>query len=126
MPNKSIILVEDDRDISHLLQFLLTREGYTVIPAYDGLEAETLLNNCEKPNLVILDHSLPFKSGYQILQHIRITLNWDKVPVILLTANKDEHNIVKTLEAGADDYLLKPFQPPELLARIKRYVNKAA
>src|SRR5262249_35016082 len=109
--------------ISYLLNFLLQKEGYNVNVAADGEKAMQAIDTGNPPKVMILDVMLPFHDGYELLKHLRTKPNWKNVPVLMLTAKSQEEDIVNALEMGANDYLIKPFQPMELLARIKRIVR---
>ena len=118
------LVVEDDPQISHILRFILEREGYEVHCAADGRAAESLIGTLAPPAIVTLDIMLPHTDGYELLKRIRSQPGWESVPVILLTARSQEKDIVRGLEAGANDYIVKPFKPDELRARVKRLVKK--
>ena len=121
-----LLVVEDDGDISYVIRFMLEREGFTVELASDGREAEARIAAGDPPALAVLDVMLPFVDGFQLLKKIRATQAWSSVPVIMLTAKSQEGDIVRALDAGASDYVVKPFQPEELLARVRRLVRKGA
>lgn len=124
-PSKPAILVaEDDDNISYLLEFMLAREGYEVVLATDGRKAEQLIAEMAPPALVLLDVMLPFTDGYQLLAQIRAKPEWSATAVVMLTAKSQESDIVRALDAGANDYMVKPFQPNELIARVRRYQRK--
>ncbi len=118
------LIVEDDDQISYLLRFILEREGFKVELAADGRAAQSLLERMSPPALVMLDVMLPFIDGYQLLDMVRAREDWRDVPVLMLTAKSQEKDIVRALDAGAADYLVKPFKPDELRARIKRLVKE--
>lgn len=122
----SALVVEDDEHISHLLQFMLKREGYVVHAARDGREAKEFIENNPPPEIVLLDVMLPFFDGFTLVGILRSQPGWKTTPVIMLTAKTQERDIVRALDAGANDYILKPFQPAELLARVKRFAVAAA
>lgn len=117
------LVVEDDDQIAYLLRFILEREGYRVELASDGRSAMALIGSIEPPALTMLDVMLPHFDGYQLLAAIRGQETWRDVPVLMLTAKSQEKDIVRALDSGADDYLVKPFKPEELRARIKRLVK---
>lgn len=108
---KTIAVIEDDVHISDMLGELLSREGYRVLRAYSGTEALYLLSQ-QTPDLILLDLMLPGLSGEELLPRIR------SVPVMVLSAKLDVEDKVKALLSGAVDYMTKPFDPQELLARI--------
>ena len=118
------LVVEDDPQIAHILRFILEREGYEVHHAADGRSAEALIAKLAAPAIVTLDIMLPHTDGYELLKRIRANPGWEAVPVILLTARSQEKDIVRGLEAGANDYIVKPFKPDELRARVKRLVKQ--
>lgn len=117
------LVVEDDDQIAYLLRFILEREGFRVELAQDGRKATELIAQLAPPSLAMLDVMLPFVDGYQLLAAIRARPEWQGVPVVMLTAKSQEKDIVRALDAGAADYVVKPFKPDELRARIKRLVR---
>lgn len=121
-----ILVVEDDEHISQLLQFMLERQGHRVQLLTDGLAASKAIEALPAPpRLILLDVMLPYIDGIAIVSLIRARPGWGAVPIILLTAKQTEQDIVRALDAGADDYIVKPFQPNELLARIRRHIKEA-
>jgi len=120
-----ILLVEDDQDIAYVVRFILEREKYRVVHVSNGRDALALLEG-PAPLLTILDVMLPYVDGFQLLGHIRAHPAWSDVPVIMLTAKSQESDIVRALDAGANDYIVKPFKPEELLARVRRLVRVKA
>ncbi len=124
-PNPRIALVvEDDDQIAYLLRFILEREGFKVELASDGRVAQDLIAHGAPPALVLLDVMLPFVDGYQLLATIRAKDGWENVPVLMLTAKSQEKDIVRALDSGAADYMVKPFKPDELRSRVKRLVKE--
>ncbi len=121
-----ILVAEDDDQISYLLNFMLTREGYKVKVANDGQEAMDAIANMAMPKLILLDIMMPYYDGYQLLDHLRNHTDWKDVPIVMLTAKSQEKDIIKALEAGANDYVVKPFQPGELITRLKMLMRRAA
>ena len=119
-----ILMVEDEEDIAFLIRFLLERNGYAVEHAADGRQALDYLVDSPVPDLVLLDIMLPYHDGLEILERLRTQPNWQTVPVLMLTAKAREADIVRALELGADDYVTKPFQPDELLARLRRFMRR--
>jgi pilus assembly protein CpaE len=125
MPAK-ILVVDDDPNVQRLLQYTLKQEGYDVIVAADGAEAFRLWG-AESPDLILLDVVLPSLDGYQVATKIRAEEAANvHVPIIMLTAEREVEQKVRGLRAGADDYLIKPFHPAELLARIKSLLARFA
>jgi two-component system phosphate regulon response regulator PhoB len=119
-----ILVVEDERDISALVAYHLTKEGYRVRTAEGGQEALELAE-AERPDLVVLDLMLPGFSGYDVLTELQKRPELADVPVIVLTARREEADRVKGLELGADDYVTKPFSPRELILRVAAVLRRA-
>ncbi|HUF05756.1 MAG TPA: response regulator transcription factor, partial [Candidatus Binatia bacterium] len=115
---------EDEWDIAALVAYHLTKEGYGVRTAGSGSEALEALS-AERPDLVLLDLMLPGASGYEVLQEMRRRPELTDVPVVVLTARRDEADRVKGLELGADDYITKPFSPRELVLRVAAVLRRA-
>jgi len=118
---RNVLVVEDNGIIVTLLRHLLERRGYVVETAVDGREALARLQG-EPPGLVLLDVMLPYTDGFEIIRQMRSTPSWSSVPVIMLTAKAQERNVVRALDAGANDYVIKPFKPEELAARVRRFL----
>lgn len=119
-----ILIVEDEKPISDLIKMNLVDEGYECTCAYDGREAADIIENTTF-DLILLDLMLPEIDGFELLNYI----NYYRIPVIILTAKADVKDKVKGLKAGAEDYITKPFEIIELLARVEnvlRRYNKAA
>ncbi len=123
-PGKSILLVDDDQEIRELLETYLSRVGFQVRAVADGAAFRQSLC-AESADLVILDVMLPDEDGFSLCRWVREHQRFAQVPVIMLTASSDEADRVIGLELGADDYLGKPFNPRELLARIKALLRRA-
>lgn len=120
MTNRTTIMViEDDNDISNMICDLLEQNGYNTKPAYSGTEALLVFNH--KIDLVLLDLMIPGLAGEQVLQEIRKNSN---IPVIGLSAKSDKATTINLLKAGADDYIVKPFNNEELLARIEAQLRR--
>lgn len=124
MAKETILVVEDDEDIQELIEFNLAREGYRVLKAASGEEA-LVMENREKPDLVILDLMLPGLDGLEVCRRLRSGPGGGDVPIIMVTAKGEESDIVTGLELGADDYLVKPFSPRVLVARVRNVLRRA-
>lgn len=122
MDNNVILVIDDDRNILAIIEMYLKKAGYTVITCNSGYEAMQIFRSV-KPALVVLDVMLPGKDGWAILREIRQETT---TPVIMLTAKGDTGERVKGLELGADDYIAKPFDSNELLARIKAVLRRTS
>ena len=121
-----ILIVDDDPDIQRLLGYTLKQEGYQVLIGADGAEALRMWAK-DQPDLILLDIMLPKLDGYQVATRIRSDEGMSShVPIIMLTAETDIEQKVRGLKAGADDYLIKPFHPAELLARIRTLLARFA
>ena len=115
------LVVEDDEHIAQLLKFMLERAHYQVAIARDGRAAQTFIQSQPAPAVALFDMMLPFVDGLQLVSTVRRQPGWETVPVLMLTAKAQERDIVRALDAGANDYIVKPFQPDELLARLRRF-----
>lgn len=116
-----VLIVEDDRNTSALIKTYLEKEGFRTIQAYDGQEALKIIKNSE-PGFVILDIMLPEIDGWEVCRRLR---SFSDVPVLMLTAREEEIDRVLGLTLGADDYVVKPFSPRELLERVKAILRRA-
>lgn len=117
---KKILIIEDEKSISDIIKFNLTKEGYDTDMAYDGKSGlEKALSI--KPDLILLDVMLPAMDGFQVCKKVRET---SSVPILMLTAKEEEVDKVLGLELGADDYITKPFGMRELIARIKANIRR--
>ena len=119
---RAALVVEDDADIGKLLKWVLEREGFAVTLLTDGRSARERIAAGPATQVVLLDVMLPHVSGPELLVELRAQQQWKGVPVVMVTAKSQEKDIVKALDAGAAEYILKPFQPAELRARIRRLV----
>ena len=117
---KTILVVDDEKMIRNLLNINLTKEGYNVIEAVDGLEAVELATE-KKPDLILLDVMIPKLDGLSVCKRIKNTMN---VPILMVTAKDSEVDKILGLELGADDYVTKPFSIRELIARLKANLRK--
>lgn len=121
---QTALVVEDDEHIGMLLRFMLQRAGYTVQLVRDGRAAQEHITGQPAPDVMLLDVMLPYMDGLQLLALVRSQAGWERVPVMMLTAKAQERDLARALEAGADAYLVKPFQPEELLARVKELARR--
>ena len=120
---RTAVVVEDDQIIVKLLEHMLTRNGFEVQTALNGKEAVAFMENLPAPTLVLLDVMLPYFDGFELITKIREHATWKEVPIIMLTAKSQEQNIVRALDKGANDYVVKPFRPGELMSRIRRVMK---
>lgn len=119
-----ILIVEDERDIADLIGFNLERAGYEIMKAHDGIHGASMAIH-EQPDLVILDLMLPGKDGFAVFKELRRDARTRDTPVIMLTARAQTEDRIQGLEAGADDYLTKPFSPKELLLRVGAILKRS-
>ena len=124
MPGK-ILIVEDEQAIREMVSLALRNAGYECLEAEDTLQAQAAIIN-HTPDLVLLDWMLPGVSGVDYARQLRREKLTQHLPVIMLTARTEEHDKIKGLETGADDYITKPFSTRELLARIKSLLRRSA
>jgi two-component system phosphate regulon response regulator PhoB len=123
-PSAKILIVEDEEPLTLLLRYNLEAEGYEVDAVARGDEAETRLKEAA-PDLVVLDWMLPGISGIELCRRLRARAETKDLPVIMLTARGEESERVRGLATGADDYVVKPFSVPELLARVRALLRRA-
>ena len=122
MKDAKILIVDDDQNICELLRLYLQKDGFETAVAGDGDAAITMLNT-EKPDLILLDIMLPKMDGWQVCREIRKT---SSVPIIMLTAKSETFDKVLGLELGADDYVAKPFDTKEVVARVKAVLRRSS
>ena len=120
---KRLLIVEDDEHMAYLLGYLAEKERFAVERIVDGRQAIERIDRGDAVDLVLLDVMLPYTDGFEILERLRTHEAWKKTPVIILTSRTREHDAVRALSLGADDYLTKPFSPAELVARIRRRIG---
>ncbi len=119
--SEKVLIVEDEAPIAEILEYNLQRDGYQVISTANGREAVDLVRS-ERPDLVILDIMLPERDGFTVCRDIR---TFSAVPILMLTAKQEELDKVLGLELGADDYVVKPFSPREVVARVRALLRRA-
>lgn len=122
MAAAKILIADDDRNICELLRLYLVKEGYETILAYDGIQALQAFER-EKPDMILLDIMMPGKDGWEVCRQVRKT---SKTPVIMLTAKGETYDKIMGLELGADDYVVKPFDSKEVVARIKAVLRRCS
>ncbi len=118
MVRQSILVVDDDRAVVRLMRGYLEQAGYQVLSAYDGETALQVLHR-EKPDLMLLDLMLPGRDGWEITRLVRSDPALSHIPIIMLTARVDDSDKIVGLEMGADDYVTKPYNPREVVARVR-------
>lgn len=119
----TILVCDDDELLVDLLEYRLNERGFHVVVARDGGEAVSMAQD-HAPDAIVLDAMMPVMDGHQVLRRLRAENATASVPVIMLTARKQERDIVGALELGANDYLVKPFIPEELMTRLTRLLAR--
>ncbi len=118
-----ILAADDDEDILELVTFRLERSGYTVVQARDGEEAFQLARE-KQPDLAVLDVMMPKMDGFELTRRLRADETTSRIPIILLTARAQDADLQQGFDAGADDYIRKPFSPQELRARVQAILGR--
>lgn len=121
--NPTILIIEDEKAIQELLRVSLSLARFNILQAFSAENAIPLINN-NPPDLILLDWMLPGISGIEFAKELRKNTSSASVPIIMLTAKSTEDDTIKGLNAGADDYVTKPFSPKELIARIKAVLRR--
>lgn len=116
----AVLVVEDDPVVSKLIDHVLTRRGFAVTLAFDGRQARAIVEASAPPAVIVLDVMLPFVDGFELVASVREQPGWAKVPILMLTSKSHENYVIRAFGAGVDDYVVKPFRPEELAARVKR------
>jgi len=118
-----VLSIEDDVAMGQFLRAVFTAQGFTVEHAVDGREGLELAHR-HQPDLVILDLLMPYKNGFEVLRELKQDPVTRGVPVIILSSNSREEDIVRALNAGADDFVIKPFRARELVARVRKVLGQ--
>jgi two-component system alkaline phosphatase synthesis response regulator PhoP len=121
---RRILVVDDDPEIVRLLRAYLEQAGYQILVAYDGDTALHILRR-ERPDLVLLDVMMPGRDGWDLLRIVRADEDLKATPIIMLTARVEDHDKIVGLELGADDYVTKPFNPREVVARVRAVLRRS-
>jgi two-component system alkaline phosphatase synthesis response regulator PhoP len=123
--SQRILIVDDDKHIVRLLKAYLEQAGLSTLTAYDGEEAQRVIRR-ERPDLIVLDLMLPGRDGWDITRWIRSDRQLTSIPILMLTARVEDVDKILGLELGADDYLTKPFNPREVVARVRAILRRAS
>lgn len=118
---KTILVIDDEKDLVDLLETRLEVSGYSVLTAYTGKEGLEKANET-KPNLIVLDVIMPAMDGFETLRMLKASAETHHIPVIMLTSRGETEALLKADKLGSADYIIKPFEPEELLKMLKRYV----
>ncbi len=119
------MIVESDEHVMSLLEFMLERQGYEIVACADGRQANEYIESSPAVSVVVLELVLPYTDGFSLIRKMRDSEDWHNVPIIVLSTRKLESDIVRGLDAGANDYVTKPYSPRELMARIRRHASAA-
>jgi two-component system phosphate regulon response regulator PhoB len=114
-------MVEDEEDTAALIKMIMEEQGYEIVHAADGQQAQRQIDALPPPALVLLDMGLPHVNGLALLAQIKRKATWSNVPVIMLTADAEKTDICKAIVAGAAEYILKPFKKEDLVGRLRRF-----
>ncbi len=122
MKGIKILVVEDEKMLLKTIEFRLKKEGFTIVTAENGKIAQDMLRS-ELPDLIISDVMMPYVSGLELVKHVK-DFTEKEIPVILLTTLRQEQNVIKAFEMGADEFMTKPFSPNELVIRVNRLLRQ--
>lgn len=122
-PTARILIADDEEHIGYLIKFQMEKAGFEVVWKLDGRAALEAVR-AERPDLAILDVMMPRLSGFEVLQQLKADPETAEIPVIMLSARGQEEELVKGFDMGAADYVVKPFSPGELLARVRRHLGR--
>jgi two-component system, OmpR family, alkaline phosphatase synthesis response regulator PhoP len=123
MSNKKILVVDDEVDLVETVRFPLEMDGYTVLVSYNGEDALQQARK-EKPDLILLDIMLPKLDGYKVCRLLKFDERYKQIPILMMTAKTQEKDKSLGMETGADEYVTKPFDVDQLMAKVKSYLEK--
>ncbi len=123
MSNKKILVVDDEVDLVETVRFPLEREGYAVLVSYNGEDALQQARK-EKPDLILLDIMLPKLDGFKVCRLLKFDERYKYIPILMMTAKTQEKDKSLGMETGADEYVTKPFDVDQLMAKVKSYLGK--
>lgn len=124
MSERRVLIVEDELAIREMMKFAFHKSDFSLLEAEDAEQAQIIIMD-NRPDLILLDWMLPGMSGLELAQQLKGDANTKDIPIIMLTARGDENDRIRGLDCGADDYVIKPFSPRELLARIKAVLRRS-
>ena len=122
--SKTILVIEDTNETANLVLFKLKTSGFAVHRAVNGEEGLRMVGEV-KPDLIVLDVMMPVMNGTEVLMRLKANDTTKSIPVLMLSSLSTEHEVVRGLEVGADDYVTKPFSPRELLARVNKLLGRS-
>lgn len=120
---KKIMIADDEEDIKIVLQMLLEAEGYEIITAYDGLDALDKAKT-ELPDMILLDIMMPMYDGIEVCKQLKADWKTKEIPIVMVSAAAQDSSVTRAMEAGANDYIIKPFDSEDVISKVKKYLNK--
>ncbi len=122
MGKKKILLADDEEDIKTVIKLYLESKGYDVVTSYDGLDTLDKVK-AEKPDLILLDIMMPVINGFEVCKQLKADENTSHIPIVMLSAASHADSVERAIEAGALDYIMKPFEPPRIEAILKKILG---
>ena len=122
MGKKKILLADDEEDIKTVIKLYLESKGYDVVTSYDGLDTLDKVK-AEKPDLILLDIMMPVINGFEVCKQLKADENTSHIPIVMLSAASQADSVERAIEAGALDYIVKPFEPPRIEAILKKILG---
>ena len=122
MGKKKILLADDEEDIKTVIKLYLESKGYDVVTSYDGLDTLDKVK-AEKPDLILLDIMMPVINGFEVCKQLKADENTSHIPIVMLSAASHADSVEQAIEAGAVDYIMKPFEPPRVEAILKKILG---
>ncbi len=122
MGKKKILLADDEEDIKTVIKLYLESKGYDVVTSYDGLDTLDKVK-AEKPDLILLDIMMPVINGFEVCKQLKADENTSHIPIVMLSAASQADSVEQAIEAGAVDYIMKPFEPPRIEAILKKILG---
>ncbi len=122
MGKKKILLADDEEDIKTVIKLYLESKGYDVVTSYDGLDTLDKVK-AEKPDLILLDIMMPVINGFEVCKQLKADENTSHIPIVMLSAASHADSVEQAIEAGAVDYIMKPFEPPRIEAILKKILG---
>lgn len=122
MGKKKILLADDEEDIKTVIKLYLESKGYDVVTSYDGLDTLDKVK-AEKPDLILLDIMMPVINGFEVCKQLKADENTSHIPIVMLSAASHSDSVEQAIDAGAVDYIMKPFEPPRIEAILKKILG---
>lgn len=122
MAKKKVLIADDEEDIKTVVKLYLESKGYDVVTSYDGLDTLDKAK-AEKPDLILLDIMMPVINGFEVCQQLKADEETKQIPIVMLSAASQADSVDRALDAGAVDYIMKPFEPPHVEATLKKILG---